>query len=107
MNFAFFYHSLLSDWNHGNAHFLRGIVSDLQQRGHQVTVYEPENSWSLQNLRAEHADAPIRSVRAAYPNLESRRYSLESFDLKTAIQGMDVVVVHEWNAPALVSRLSA
>jgi spore maturation protein CgeB len=34
-----FYHSLLSDWNHGNAHFLRGIASELKARGHEVQVY--------------------------------------------------------------------
>ena len=33
MNFVLFYHSLLSDWNHGNAHFLSGIVSELRARG--------------------------------------------------------------------------
>ena len=33
MNFVLFYHSLSSDWNHGNAHFLRGIVSELLARG--------------------------------------------------------------------------
>ena len=29
MRVALFYHSLVSDWNHGNAHFLRGIVREL------------------------------------------------------------------------------
>jgi len=39
VNIAFFYHSLLSDWNHGNAHFLRGTVWELKKRGHQVQVF--------------------------------------------------------------------
>ncbi|MGH8174867.1 MAG: glycosyltransferase, partial [Steroidobacter sp.] len=46
MKFVLFYHSLVSDWNHGNAHFLRGVVSELLARGHAVDVYEPENGWS-------------------------------------------------------------
>ena len=29
MKLALFYHSLISDWNHGNAHFLRGVVREL------------------------------------------------------------------------------
>ena len=29
MRIVFFSHSLLSDWNHGNAHFLRGVVAEL------------------------------------------------------------------------------
>jgi spore maturation protein CgeB len=41
MKVVLFYHSVLSDWNHGNAHFLRGIASELVERGHQVVVYEP------------------------------------------------------------------
>jgi hypothetical protein len=49
-----FCHSLVSDWNHGNAHFLRGVCSDLLARGHAVDVYEPANAWSVTNLVAEH-----------------------------------------------------
>ena len=30
MKVVIFCHSLISDWNHGNAHFLRGIVAELQ-----------------------------------------------------------------------------
>jgi len=29
MRFVMFYHSLRSGWNHGNAHFLRGVVAEL------------------------------------------------------------------------------
>jgi len=47
MHFVMFYHSLVSDWNHGNAHFLRGVVRELLARGHRVDVYEPQHGWSL------------------------------------------------------------
>ena len=52
MKIVFFYHSLLSDWNHGNAHFLRGVATELVERGHEIEIYEPEEGWSLANLRA-------------------------------------------------------
>lgn len=29
MRIVMFYHSIVSDWNQGNAHFLRGIVTEL------------------------------------------------------------------------------
>ena len=29
LNIRLFAHSLVSDWNHGNAHFLRGVLSEL------------------------------------------------------------------------------
>ena len=53
MLFSLFYHSLISDWNHGNAHFLRGVCTELLARGHQVQVFERANGWSVRNLREE------------------------------------------------------
>ena len=50
MRFVFFSHSLLSDWSHRSAHFLRGVVSELAERGHRVCVFEPVDAWSVQNL---------------------------------------------------------
>ena len=44
MRVALFCHSLLSDWNHGNAHFLRGIVTELVARGQAVRVFEPRDA---------------------------------------------------------------
>jgi spore maturation protein CgeB len=100
-----FCHSLLSDWNHGNAHFLRGIAAELLARGSEVCVYEPCNAWSLQNLVAEHGEAPIQRFRMAYPGLTSTRYHLEMLDLDRALDGVELVLVHEWNDPALVKRI--
>ncbi|HEY0007198.1 MAG TPA: hypothetical protein VGB55_00610, partial [Tepidisphaeraceae bacterium] len=97
MKFVMFYHSLLSDWNHGNAHFLRGVVSDLLARGHDVQVYEPADNWSLSNLRAEFGDSPLEGFRAAYPGLTSHSYDLKSLDLNAVLDGADVVLVHEWS----------
>lgn len=105
MRFAFFYHSLFSDWNHGNAHFLRGIVAELQQRGHQVQVYEPQDGWSLQNLLASHGEEPIAEFRCAYPTLRSTLYDSHSLNLDEELDGVDVVLVHEWNDPDIVSRI--
>ena len=53
MKIVMFYHSLVSDWNHGNAHFIRGIVTELLAQGHEVRVLEPESGWSRQNLILE------------------------------------------------------
>jgi spore maturation protein CgeB len=100
-----FYHSLLSDWNHGNAHFLRGIVSELLARGHRVSVFEPEDSWSRLNLLREHGSAAVDGMHAAYPQLSSRTYRLETLDLDRELSGADLVLVHEWNDPALVAAV--
>jgi spore maturation protein CgeB len=100
-----FYHSLLSDWNHGNAHFLRGIVAELLSRGHQVEVFEPKEGWSLKNLLAEHGQKPLRKFRAAYPGLNSTPYDPAQFDPARLIEDADLVLVHEWNDPRLVAQL--
>lgn len=104
MKFVLFYHSLVSDWNHGNAHFLRGVVSELLARGHAVEVYEPDDGWSSSNLRAECATA-VDEFHAAFPELSSRFYNAATIDLDAALDEADVVIVHEWSDPALIARI--
>ncbi len=105
MRIAMFYHSLLSDWNHGNAHFLRGIVSELIVRGHTVRVYEPKDGWSLANLIHDCGPGTLDGFHAAYPNLESIFYSPDTLDLDRELKHADVVMVHEWNDRELVARI--
>jgi spore maturation protein CgeB len=107
MKIRLFYHSLLSDWNHGNAHFLRGIATELMARGHDVIVFEPADGWSLQNLRASQGDEPVKRFHAAYPLLRSTSYGLARFDVGEALADADLVIVHEWNAPELVRRIGS
>jgi spore maturation protein CgeB len=104
MKFVFFVHSLVSDWNHGNAHFLRGIVTELLARGHGVDVYEPASAWSVQNLVDDHGTAPIDDFHRAYPMLSSTAYD-GTLNLGRALADADVVLVHEWNEHELVRRI--
>jgi spore maturation protein CgeB len=101
---ALFYHSLISDWNHGNAHFLRGVVGELLARGHEVRVFEHADAWSVENLVRDHGPAAIAAFHHAYPALASERYS-GTLDLDAALDGVDLVIVHEWTEPALVARI--
>ncbi len=105
MRFVIFCHSLISDWNHGNAHFLRGVVRALTRRGHAVAVYEPRGGWSRDNLRRLHGRSAEQAVALAFPDLRSTEYDLATLDLDRALDGADVVLVHEWNEPGLVARL--
>jgi spore maturation protein CgeB len=100
-----FYHSLLSDWNHGNAHFLRGVAWELTSRGHTVDVLEPADGWSLTHLLAEQGEEALQGVAEAYPGLTSTRYALRELDLTRALDEADLVLVHEWNEPALVEAI--
>ncbi len=106
MNIVMFYHSLLSDWNHGNAHFLRGIVSELLARGHQVQVFEPVDGWSYQNLIRDHGVQAIDAFTKTYEGLQSAFYREEDLDLDRALDGVDLVIAHEWNSHGLIHRLN-
>jgi spore maturation protein CgeB len=98
MRIALFYHSLVSDWNHGNAHFLRGIAAELIHRGHDVQIYEPAGGWSRRNLVAEYGHEAVYDFERTFPNLRSATYALPSLEL----DGLDLVIVHEWNSHELV-----
>jgi spore maturation protein CgeB len=104
MKLVYFTHSLQSCWNHGNAHFLRGVLRELIARGVDVVAYEPEGAWSLRNLVSDHGEQGLDAYRAAYPELGSRIFS-EGANLGELVDGADVVIVHEWNEPSLVAEL--
>ncbi len=107
MRVVMFYHSLVSDWNHGNAHFLRGVASELLERGHQVRMLEPKGGWSRANLTEEYGQAPVETFHRAYPRLRSYEYELDSLDLDRELDGADLVLVHEWNEHSLVERIGS
>jgi spore maturation protein CgeB len=111
LSFRFFAHSWISDWNHGNAHFLRGLASELVNHGHHVRCYEERDGWSMRNLAEESTDAAanaLRDFRKAFPALDVRTYAkgrgLKEF-LAGELRGADVVLVHEWNSPDVVSSI--
>jgi spore maturation protein CgeB len=104
MKIVYFTHSLRSCWNHGNAHFLRGVLSELIARGHDVSVYEPDGAWSVANLLADHGEQALTQFRESYPELQSRAYSRPEEGAGHAF-GADLVIVHEWNDPQLVAAI--
>ena len=103
MKVVYFTHSLQSCWNHGNAHFLRGVLRELIARGHEVAAYEPEGAWSLQNLLSDDPEG-LAAWREAYPELSSTPFASEA-QAEAATDGADLVIVHEWNDPALVAAV--
>lgn len=105
MKIVLFYHSLASDWNHGNAHFLRGVVSELIRKGHEVKVFEPENGWSLKNLVKDHSSKKALEYQAYYPGLETNFYAPENPDYSLMLADADLVIVHEWNPHELVKTI--
>ncbi len=113
LTFCLFAHSWVSDWNHGNAHFLRGLARALARMGHEVRCYESLGSWSLSNLVKHEGERAIESIddfRRNYPELNVQFYNLdETFRefAETALTGADVVLIHEWNEPQAVNTILA
>ena len=70
MKIVYFTHSLASCWNHGNAHFLRGVLRELSARGHEVRALEPEALEPRQSARRSRRGR-AGACRAAYPELSS------------------------------------
>lgn len=106
MRVVYFSHALSSCWNHGNAHFLRGVLRELIARGHDIVSLEPEASWSRENLLRDAGPAEADSWQCAYPELRADTFAPDA-DLAQLVDGADLVLVHEWTDPALVARLGA
>ena len=105
MKVVLFCHSLVSDWNHGNAHFLRGVCMELQDRGHELRVLEPAGGWSRANLVREAGEGTLDDFARAFPSLASVEYDLDTLDLDRELDGAGLVLVHEWSEPELVRRV--
>ena len=104
MRIVYFTHSLVSCWNHGNAHFQRGVLRALQDQGHDVVAYEAETNWSRHNLAADQGEAAVQAFAHHFPTLQSHARTLPD-DLAHCVDGADLVIVHEWNEPVLIEQI--
>jgi spore maturation protein CgeB len=114
LNIALFAHSMVSDWNHGNAHFLRGLMRELVRMGHTVRCYEELSSWSLTNLMKQEGERAIEAIdafRRTYSELDIRFYKSSDPDfqkfLEDELRETHVVLLHEWNDPQVVNQVLA
>jgi spore maturation protein CgeB len=107
MKFVMFYHSFVSCWNHGNAHFLRGIARELLRLGHEVAVYERRDGWSRLNAMQDGGAEHLREAASLVPGAILWSYDLATLDLYEVLDQADIVIAHEWNDPALIEQLGA
>ncbi len=108
MKIVLFTHSLVSDWSHGNAHFLRGLARALTARGHEVVSCERWRNWATDELLEEQGAGPIVEFARLFPDLHIRVYGgwetiMDEVDELT--RGADVVLVHEFNDPELIGAV--
>lgn len=111
IRFRLFAHSWISDWNHGNAHFLRGLARQLVRMGHEVRCYEELGSWSLTHLVEEEGDVAVQAIeqfRCEFPELDVRFYQRDETlpeTLREELRDADVVLIHEWNEPEVANAI--
>jgi spore maturation protein CgeB len=106
MNIAYFTHSLVSCWNHGNAHFVRGVLRALIEQGHSVRSFEPIDGWSRTNLVADQGEQSLAAFATAYPDLAPHAHFVQP-DLDEMLDGVELVLVHEWTEPSLIAAIGA
>lgn len=106
MKCVLFYHAFTSCWNNGNAHFLRGYARELHALGHEVVVFEPVDGWSRLNAIREGGSQAMEDISALFSGIEIRQYDA-SLNLDEALQGADLVIVHEWNSPDLIADIGS
>lgn len=104
MRFVLFTQSLISCWNHGNAHFLRGVLRELLAQGHEIRSFEPEDSWSRTNLVSAQGAATASGFATRFPELVPNVRFVQP-DIDAMLDGADVVLVHEWTDPPLVAAI--
>ena len=111
IRFCIFAHSWISDWNHGNAHFLRGLARELRKLGHEVRCYEELGSWSLTNLVEQEGEVAVQAIeqfRREFPDLDVRFYQQDEQlrdTLRLELRNADVAVIHEWNDPEVANTI--
>ncbi len=112
LHLAYFAHSFRSDWNNGNAHFLRGLMRAMAAMGHAVKLLEPASEWSILNLRDEaEGECALAEFARAYPDLKVETYASQQESnllgehLREVLREVDIVFLHEWNPPALAQIL--
>ena len=108
MRIVIFAHSVVSDWSHGNAHFLRGLARALGKRGHSVLCCEQWRNWSTDSLFEEHGHGPIVEFARLFPDIELKVYGVWDRiveEVGELTRGADVVIVHEFNEPELIGAV--
>ena len=104
MKCVFFYHAFSSCWNNGNAHFLRGVTRALRDLGHDIVVYEPADGWSRLNAISDGGAETLSNIPRLFSGIDIRTYQ-DPLDLEAALDGADLVLVHEWNPPELIEAI--
>jgi hypothetical protein len=102
---GFFMQSYLADYNFGCAHFLRGLIRELLDLGHDAQVFCPADSWVAERSCALGGDAVLDEARALYPAVPTVSFEPGFAGLESHLATLDAVVVNEWIDDAIARRI--
>lgn len=126
MNIAFFVSSLLSAYWNGAATYYRGLIKALHNRGHNITVYEPDAydrqqhrdlehpSWARVIVYENDEDAVLHALEAArrHADMIVKASGIGVFDelLEAAVPDLktpqNYIVYCDVDAPATLERVA-
>ena len=75
MKIVYFTHSLASCWNHGNAHFLRGVLRELIARGHDVRALRAGGRLEPRQPARRHGEAGLDAFAPPIPSSPPTRFA--------------------------------
>ena len=81
MKLVMFYHSLYSDWNHGNAHFLRGVVREFKNKNYDKEA-PPHFHIALKTIQDEYL---VLSMITSQVEKKIRYYTLTNRSLLDSV----------------------
>jgi spore maturation protein CgeB len=105
MKVVLFCQSIVSCWNNGHAHFLRGITREFLRLGAEVVVHEPKDGWSRMNAVKDGGEAALAEAARLVSGATVHTYDANQIDLDWATDGADLAIVQEWNAPDLIAAI--
>ena len=99
MRIVYFTHSLASCWNHGNAHFLRGVLRALDPpAAMRSQASSPPAPGACATWWPTTAEAALDAFRDAIPTSPHEPTDPTSTSPRRRTDA-DLVIVHEWNDP--------
>lgn len=109
MHIAFFGHSILADWNNGQAHFVRGLIRELCRLGHQCVFYEAKDNLATRQQVSCVGRSSLLETLRVFPFLRVRLHRDGSRDplgfLPQALEEADIAIVLEGAEPSLIRAL--
>jgi spore maturation protein CgeB len=109
MHIAFFGHSVLADWNNGRAHFIRGLIRELDRLGHECVFYEAKDNPATRAQIAHVGQSSLAETLRVFPFLQVRLYRDGIRDplpfLRQALAEAEAALVMHTSEPSLIRAL--